>query len=104
MRRPQPLHARRPDRRLQSLRDVRFRNARIIEQADRGNGVAGIVDLVAALQLRQGQIEQAALILKDKPAMLLKGLPVLIGDGERRAGPFGDAFDLGPRLVGLRRR
>ncbi len=69
----------------------------------RGDGGAGIVDLVAARQLRQGQVEKTALILINKPAMLLIGLPVLIGDAEAALVAFRRAFDLGQRLVGLRR-
>ena len=55
-------------------------DAPVIEPAQGGNRGAGIVDLVAARQLRQRQIEEAAFILIDQPPMLLIGLPVLIGD------------------------
>ena len=35
---------------------------------------------MAARQLRQGQVEQTGFVLIDEPAVLLEGLPVLVGD------------------------
>jgi hypothetical protein len=97
----QPLHACRPDHRLQSMLNVQFRNALIVEQADCSNSIAGIVDLMAALELRQAQIKQAIFILEDQSAMLLKGLPILVGNEDGSAGPFSDAFNFCPRFIGL---
>ena len=79
-----------------------FRHARVIEQANCRNGIAGIVDLMASLQLRQAEVKQTIFILKDQAPVLLKGLPILIGNEDRSANSLGDALDFGPRLVGLR--
>ena len=90
---------------LQALCDMALADARIVEAAQRGDGVAGIVDLMAARQLRHRQIEQPVLVLIDEAAMLLIGLPVLVGDdAAARRIRLRDALDLGARLVRLRRR
>ena len=57
----------------------------------RGDGRAGVDDLMAADQRRQRQIEQPLLALHDEAAALLVGVEVLAPDDQRRA----DAARLG---------
>ncbi len=86
---PQPLHPGRPCGGLLALRNMGIRDAAIAEQPQGGDCIARIVDLMAAAQLRQGQVEQAVLVLEDEPAVLFEGLPVLVGDGHRAAQALG---------------
>ena len=51
----------------------------------RGDGGAGVVDLMAAGKLRQRQIEQPVVVLIDQAAVLAVHAPVLAGDAQRRA-------------------
>ena len=82
--RAQPLHPRRPHDCSQALRDVLVGDPMVANGADSCNGIARVVDLVAALQLRHRQVEKAVLILENHTAMLLEALPVLVGNEQRR--------------------
>ena len=61
--------------------------------------VAALLMLVAPGEARQRQIEQAALVLEDEPAVLLADDEILAGDDERRA----DARRLALRARAARR-
>ena len=61
--------------------------------AQRGDRGAGIVELMAAEQLRRRQIEQPVVVLIDQPAVLLVHVPVLAGDAQRRAHALRLALD-----------
>ena len=50
------------------------------DRAQRGNRQAGILELMAAVEFRRRQIEQARFVLIDQPATLLGRGPVLAGD------------------------
>ena len=52
-------------------------------RAQRCDRQAGIVDLVAAEQLRRGEVEQAVVVLIDEAAVFELDVPVLTG-GEQR--------------------
>src|SRR5205085_12285734 len=73
----------------------------VLHSTDRRNGIAGIVDLMPAEKLRQRQIEEAVLVLEHQPAMLLVGLPVLIGDEEGGIGGLSGTFDFIAGFIGL---
>ena len=70
--------------------------------AQRRDGDAGIVELMAAEELRRRQIEQAVVVLIDEPAALLGRGPVLAGDPDRRVQARGLALDHRERLARLR--
>ena len=65
-------------------------------------GQAGVVDLEPAAEPRPRQIEQSFAVLKDQPALLLEGQPILPGDRQRRAPIGGHPPDLGQRFLRLR--
>ncbi len=90
-----PAHAR-LDRRGRRCREQAVRSG--------GDGDAGILVLVAALQARQRQVEEAARVLVDEPPAFLADVEIAARDDERRAHARGLALDDGQRLVGLRRR
>ena len=73
------------------------------DRAQRRDRDAGIVELMAAEQLRRRQIEQAVVVLIDQPAALLGRGPVLAGDADRRPDARGLALDHRERLARLRR-
>jgi hypothetical protein len=58
---------------------------------------------MAAVQLRQGQIEQAVVVLIDQPATLLVHVPVLTAHPKRRTDLRRRALDHVQRRLGLRR-
>ena len=69
----------------------------------RRDGGAGVVDLMAAAELRQRQIEQPVVVLIDQPAVLVVHVPVLAGDAERRAPAPRRLLDHRQHRVALRR-
>ena len=86
--RGQPLHARRPLRMREPALD-RARAQRLAEDEARcGDGIAGIVDLVASVEPWQRQVEQPLGRLEDQPPMLLEGIEVAPGHVKRRAKLF----------------
>ena len=68
-----------------------------------GDGGAGVVDLVAAAELGQRQIEQAVVVLIDQTAVLAMHAPVLAGHAQRRAHALRLPLDHGEHGIGLRR-
>ena len=70
--------------------------------AQAGDGDGGIVDLVAADQARQRQVEQSGLVLIDHAAMFLAAEEILAEDEGRRAELVGAAQDHFARDLVLR--
>ena len=68
-------------------------------EARGGDGVAGIVDLMAPIEPWQRQVEQPRLGLKDEASLLLVHVEVAAGDMERRAELFGTRLDHVERLA-----
>ena len=98
---PEFLQAGGPCGGLEAFGYVPVADAGVVEAADGGNGIAGIVDLVAAFQLRQRQVQKPALVLEHHAAMLLEDLPVLPGDVKLGPHPLAHALDRGAGLVRL---
>ena len=99
----QPLHARRPIRLGDAGLESGGRKLEPVDGAQRGDGDAGILELVAPEQLRRRQIEQAVVVLIDEAAALLGCHPILAGDADRRLDPRRLPLDGGQRLARLRR-
>ena len=78
------------------------RNLERLDRAQRRDGEAGILELMAAVKFRRRQIEQAGLVLIDQPPALLGRGPVLAGDLQRRIEPRRLPFDHGERVARLR--
>ena len=78
-----------------------FRHARIIQQTNCSYGVAGIVNLMPSLQLRQAEVKQAIFILEDQAPVLFKRLPILICNEDWSPDFFSDALNFCPRFIGL---
>src|SRR5262245_62549771 len=72
-----------------------------IRRAQGRDGKPGIVELVAAKQSWRGEIHQAAIILIDKAPALDTGMPLLVGDKQRRAHPLRLRLNDSHRLIGL---
>ena len=98
----QPLQPRRPVGLDHAGLEGGRRNLERLDRAQRRDGKAGILELMAAVKLRRRQIEQAGLVLIDQPAALLGGGPVLAGDLERRIEPRRLPLDHGQRVARLR--
>ena len=73
----QPLHAGGPDRRGQAGLDGVHGQAEVERGGDRQTG---IVDLVRAREVRQGQVQQPVDALEDQPPVLGEGVDVLAQD------------------------
>ena len=68
-------------------------------EARGGDGVAGIVDLMASIEPRQRQVEQTRLGLKYEAPLLLVHVEVAAGDMQGHAELLGARFDHGERLA-----
>src|SRR5450830_1233085 len=98
----EPVQPRRPF----GLDDAGFergrRNLEWLDRAQRRDGEAGILELMAAVKFRRRQIEQARFILIDQASALLGGGPILAGNLQRRAEFRRLPFDHGERVAALR--
>ena len=93
------LEPRRPLRVRQPVLE-RAKGERVAEHdAGSGDGRAGIVDLMAAREPRQGEIDEARGGLEDEPPMLLEGVEIAAGDVQRRADLLCPSLDHVKRLM-----
>ena len=90
---PQPLQPRRPLRMREPALDRAVRQRVAEDEARRGDGSAGIVDLMPAVEARQRQVDQPRRRLEDQPPMLLEGVEVAPEHMQRRAELFGARLD-----------
>src|SRR5258708_833520 len=98
---PQPLQPRRPFDSPQALRYVGGFNRETGEMLDRGDGEPGIVELVAAGQRRQREIERRAAGITET-ALAWLYLPLVAGAEERRPYRGGAILDSGCGIRWLR--
>ncbi len=98
----QALHPGRPLGIDDALLERRRRNFQMAEAPQRGNGHAGILELVAARQLRRLQIKQSVFVLIDQTPAFFRCHPVFARDPDRCTDARGVAFDRGQRLTRLR--
>ena len=79
------------------------RNLQCSGRAQGGDGDAGILELVAPIELGRRQVEQAGIVLIDQAAAFLGCDPILAGDPDRRLDPRRLALDCDQGLAHLRR-
>ncbi len=96
------LHARRPIGLGDAGLEGRGRDLERLGTAQGGNRHACILELVPAIKLRGGQIDEADVVLIDEAATLLRRHPVLARDPDRRLDARGLALDHGKRFARLR--
>jgi hypothetical protein len=80
---------------------VGFGYAPIIQQTNCSYGIAGIINLMATLQVGKAQVKQAIFILKDQAPMLFEGLPILICNKDWSPNFFSDTFNFCPCFIRL---